>query len=651
MKKTLLFLLIFGVYCLIFAVSTKADTINNLTIIKSGTGSGTVFEGNQLEMGSVINCGNNCSAPFMQGVNVTLTAMPDASSVFSSWTGCGVTSAEMTNPTCTIQVTGTTNITATFNVKPNLGVDLKIDDFVVGPVLGNANLGDVAVYFSNPGVGSFMIKMYDKNSGKSYYASVGNNVQHNADFMLCPGSYDAVFTIDSNNNIVESNENNNDFKRVFTVNGDASACSSNQDLVVTPGTANITADNKGVVYWTTNINATCGIDYSINSNLSDKTSANGILIQAGSSNNDGQFHFWASPNLTPNTDYFYRIICTTADGQNVTSDIKLLPKYVLPNLKVTNFKYSNGNINDQNISTQVEFDLVNADNRTADFYLVAWDNTTNYPLESTQFQPNQYNLAPNQTVHVYLINAKNISHLAAGLNSLTIKEVSLDSQTVYNSQDFTFTTSSNNQSVIPVTTDITTINSNASQLYNGETDSILAQLNELRNIVKEQETKIKYLESLTKDAQQVSQAALDAINNFIAYGVDQNSKLLGAGQRAAVVNSFKAAFDKLPTTQIDFTDVVKIANGRWPSQKSVDAENAAKEQFQKIYLRAPNSNNVNDNAAITIMAYGLQQQARNRNLKSETTGIKTFKYIYHRLPSSTEDWNIVAAITYSGAKR
>jgi len=118
-----------------------------------------------------------------------------------------------------------------------------------------------------------------------------------------------------------------------------------------------------------------------------------------------------------------------------------------------------------------------------------------------------------------------------------------------------------------------------------------------------------------------------------------------------VVNSFKAAFNKLPTTQTDLTDVVKIANGRWPSQTSATAVAAANEQFQKVYLRSADMNNTNDNAAITIMSYGLQQQAKNRSLKSEAAGIKTFKAVYSRMPSSSQDWNVVAAITYSGATR
>ena len=62
-------------------------------------------------------------------------------------------------------------------------------------------------------------------------------------------------------------------------------------------------------------------------------------------------------------------------------------------------------------------------------------------------------------------------------------------------------------------------------------------------------------------------------------------------------------------------------------------------------------NNANDNAAVTVMAYGLRQKAENRNLESERNGINIFKNIYGYTPSSTEDWNIMQAITYSGSAR
>ena len=107
----------------------------------------------------------------------------------------------------------------------------------------------------------------------------------------------------------------------------------------------------------------------------------------------------------------------------------------------------------------------------------------------------------------------------------------------------------------------------------------------------------------------------------------------------------------MPESEEDMADVIKIANGRWPDKRNKDAEKEAEKHFKKIYKKVPNMKNPSDNAAITVMSYGLRQKAENRNLDSERQGIKIFMDIYGYHPSSTEDWNIMQAITYSGSKR
>ena len=139
-----------------------------------------------------------------------------------------------------------------------------------------------------------------------------------------------------------------------------------------------------------------------------------------------------------------------------------------------------------------------------------------------------------------------------------------------------------------------------------------------------------------------------AINNFIIYGTITTRKL-GAGERAGAVNSYKKAFGKLPKTKEEWKDCIAIGNGRWQGETSASAETKAKEEFKTIYLRDANMDNSNDNAAVTVIAYGLRPD--NRNMDSEAAGIKIFKNIYKYNPSSTLDWDIVRAISYSGATR
>lgn len=202
-----------------------------------------------------------------------------------------------------------------------------------------------------------------------------------------------------------------------------------------------------------------------------------------------------------------------------------------------------------------------------------------------------------------------------------------------------------------VDTQITEITANSELLYNDQIEDILAQINQIRDILKEQQTEVKYLSSLIRNVQGLTEQIKDTLNNFITYGVDENTKLLGAGERAAVINSYKIAFSKLPGNEAELADAIKIANGRFPSVTSDKAEKAAKEQFIKIYKRIPDLNDANDNAAIKVMAYGLRQKAQNRNLNSEKAGIKSFQNIFRATPKTTQDWNAMQAITYSGSAR
>lgn len=205
--------------------------------------------------------------------------------------------------------------------------------------------------------------------------------------------------------------------------------------------------------------------------------------------------------------------------------------------------------------------------------------------------------------------------------------------------------------ICQVDTDVIDIKNKVKIMQDNKFDQILAELKELRSLVKEQQAEIKYLKKLKENVQNLSEKGEQAINNFITYGVDDNTKKLGAGERAAVMYSYKTAFNKLPESEEELADAVKIANGRWPSVTNEKVEKRAKEQFQKIYKRIPDMNDPKDNAAVTVMAYGLRQRAENRNMESEKKGIEIFKGIFKKLPQTTDEWNTMQAITYSGAER
>lgn len=186
------------------------------------------------------------------------------------------------------------------------------------------------------------------------------------------------------------------------------------------------------------------------------------------------------------------------------------------------------------------------------------------------------------------------------------------------------------------------------QIMNTEnTDTLLNHLGGEANNVQEQAGLTKYKTILGLD-KTISPEDKLTINDFIVYGT-QSTQRLGAGERAGVINSYFQAYGKLPNSEAEWSDVIKIANGRWPSERNAAAEARAKIEFKKVYARnAVMTNNIDENA-IMVIAYGLLPLQR--NLASEKVAIKTFKWVYGHAPVTALAWNVVRAIAYSGATR
>lgn len=177
---------------------------------------------------------------------------------------------------------------------------------------------------------------------------------------------------------------------------------------------------------------------------------------------------------------------------------------------------------------------------------------------------------------------------------------------------------------------------------------LLATLGLKRNHGQEQKILSALVKPLLKKVDGAGKEAQYAATNFITYGT-QTTKSLGEGERAGVLNSFQKAFSRIPKNDADWQDAIKIANGRFPSQQSVVQEKEALKVFGKIYKKMPDFKNSHDEAALKIIAYGIRPI--DRKTDSEKAAIKSFESIYKHKPMTTEEWDIMRAIAYSGATR
>jgi hypothetical protein len=189
-----------------------------LTVSRAGSGSGQVGSNP-----AGIDCGYQCQASFDAGTTVTLTATPDASSVFTGWSGdCSGTGS------CQLTVADVRSVTATFTLKtlltvskPGFGSGQVSSNpagiscgascqaaFTPGTVVSLTALADSGSSFIGwsgdcAGTGGCQLTMNQSHSVNALFAL--NTVPHASFAVACTGlacSFDGSGSTDSNGTLV-----------------------------------------------------------------------------------------------------------------------------------------------------------------------------------------------------------------------------------------------------------------------------------------------------------------------------------------------------------------------------------------------------------------------------------------------------------------
>ncbi|MCX6745138.1 MAG: Ig-like domain-containing protein, partial [Candidatus Parcubacteria bacterium] len=175
--------------------------------------------------------------------------------------------------------------------------------------------------------------------------------------------------------------------------------------------------------------------------------------------------------------------------------------------------------------------------------------------------------------------------------------------------------------------------------------SLLASLSLARNTADES----KYRPLITADAKEfgitLSSAQLDAIVNFVVYGISNATIKLGSGERRAVIRDY---FETVVRPDIVWTDIELISSGQKPVKRNLAKEqsivNRVLATYKTIVGRGPNFKDAKEDLAWNTMMYRIRFA---RDLAKEKVGIRKFEEKYGRTPWSALGWSAVRAWGYS----
>jgi hypothetical protein len=134
------------------------------------------------------------------------------------------------------------------------------------------------------------------------------------------------------------------------------------------------------------------------------------------------------------------------------------------------------------------------------------------------------------------------------------------------------------------------------------------------------------------------------ITNFIVYGISPATAKLGQGERRALIRDY---MDTMQRSGVVWSDIERMANGRIPIQRNLEAERAQVATvlpiFRKIFGHDPNFDSAVENLSWNTLMYRIRFP---RDLVREMSGIQEYLVLYWRTPSTPLQWSIVRVLGY-----
>jgi len=168
--------------------------------------------------------------------------------------------------------------------------------------------------------------------------------------------------------------------------------------------------------------------------------------------------------------------------------------------------------------------------------------------------------------------------------------------------------------------------------------SIVPVLPETRDLSSEEKAQVM--------SKQLTNEAISAeVVNFIAYASPAMDVKYNANERKVILQDFQSIYNKLPTTEKDWSNVVKISEGETPT-RVISAEVKALKEFNKIFRRQVNFQKASEEKFIHQLAYRVRMESR--NLYKEGLALAKYIKIYRKVPKDNFTWAIVRSLAYSG---